>query len=129
MTGKGVLRTIGLLGVVACAESTTSPLAEAPVTTSVSLNVAGAEQALDFSADLDKIVEAVIPGFTNAGAGDVLKAQVTALKAQLAENDLVAAAATVADARRELPADAGIHGDIGYVQMVLSNVEAALSPQ
>lgn len=127
MTGKGVLRTIGLLGVVACAESTTSPLAEPQVATSVSLNVAGGAPVLDFSADLDKIAADVAPEFVNVEAADSLKVRIAAIKIQLAANDLAAVTATIAATRLELPIDASNAADLGYVELVFASIDAAIA--
>lgn len=132
MRTRTVIRLMTLAGLAACAEDTTAPLVkeagEVSPQVAVNLNVVGSG-SLDFSADLETIRDAVLPGFDNAVAADSLKVRLASLGAQLAAGDRSGAAETLLKARTGMKADASNAADLGYIEMVFANIDVAIARQ
>ena len=128
---RAVIPLSMLLVVSACTEADLTAPASSPVqATAVPLDVSMsvvAGQDLDFAADLDNIAEVILPGLFDAAAAEALGAQLDALKAHLAAGDRAAAAQVLDEARSVATPDIGNRTDLGYVEMVLYNIEAALA--
>ena len=125
-----VVRLVALAGLAACAEDTTAPLEKEAGALSpqvaVNLSVAGSG-SLDFSADLETIRDAVLPGCDVPGAADSLRVRLASLSAQLAAGDRAGAAETLAKARNGLAPDVSNSTDLGYIEMVFMNIDVALA--
>ena len=125
-----MLRLAGMLGLAACASDYgTGPeqdKAADAVRANISLSVAESG-SLDFSVDLDNIVETIVPGFSDAAAADAFSAHVVALRTELLNGDRTAAGAMLALARNDLAPGVSNETDVGYVEMVFSNIDAALA--
>ncbi|MES3035384.1 MAG: hypothetical protein V4813_15400 [Gemmatimonadota bacterium] len=123
---------MALAGLAACADDTTAPQSKEASAVSpqvaVNLNVA-AGGSLDFSADLETIRDAVLPGFDVPSAADSLRVRLVSLTDALAAGDRTAAAATLAKARSGLTSDVSNATDLGYIEMVFANIDAALARQ
>lgn len=128
-----VLRLVALAGLAACADDTTAPQSKdgdkVSPQVAVNLNVAAGGGSLDFSADLENIRDAVLPGFDVPSAADSLRVQLVSLNEQLAAGDRTAAAATLAKARSGMTPDVSNATDLGYIEMVFANIDAALARQ
>lgn len=132
MSKMAMLRIAGVLGLAACtADSATAPAhtkAGDAAHASVSLNVVDGG-SLDFSADLDNITDVVLPGFTDAAVAEAFGARIVTLKTLLANGDRTGAAAELVLARKDLKdaPDASNPTDLGYIEMVFSNIDTALA--
>lgn len=121
---------IGLLATVACSDhGPTAPAPELTDASAVSLQASMSMlegQSLDFTADLDNIVEAILPGFSDVQARDALKSHIDALKVHLAAGDRAAAAEVLSLARAVIVTDVSNRTDLGYIEMVFGIIDAAL---
>jgi hypothetical protein len=133
MRKLAVLPLVGLLAVAACVQDApTAPLADesaaSAAPTGISASVSGVStQVLNFDADLDGITGRVLPGFEDAEAAEALRGYIEELKAQLAADDRSEVARVVQLARAELTPGRASIGDLGYIELVLDNIDRAIA--
>ncbi len=130
MKTGAVFRLVALAGLAACAADTTAPLVQdaSAVAPQVAMNLSvAAGGSLDFSADLENIRDAVLPGFDVSTTADSLRVQLASLSDQLSAGDRTGAAETLAKARSGMRPDVSNATDLGYIEMVFANIDVALA--
>lgn len=121
---------VALSGLAACADNTTAPMESetAPTLPQVAMSMSTATYThFDFRADLENIRDAVLPGFVVASAADSLRGRLATLTAQLSLGDRAGAAETLVRARGGLTPSVSNSTDLGYIEMVFGNIDAALA--
>ncbi len=125
-----VVRLVALAGLAACADNTTAPLESevGVVAPQVAMSMSvSSEGSLDFSADLENIRDAVLPGFEVSSAADSLRVRLASLGEQLAAGNRAGAAESLVKARSELAPGVSNSTDVGYIEMVFANIDVALA--
>ncbi len=129
MKRLAMLPLVGLLTAAACTlDNPTAPIAEDALSgIGISASVsASASQPLNFDADLDIITSRLLPGFANGDAAENLSVHVAGIKTELAANNRAGAAQLVGLARAELISGASSIADLGYISLVLDNIDRAI---
>jgi hypothetical protein len=103
-------------------QSTLAPTASI----SASQSALPGDGAVPFAGDLEDIPVRVLPGFSDRDAADSLAGYLTELLAHLSAGNKTAAARVLGQARELLKPGVADPADIGYLQLVFDNIEAAI---